>query len=107
MRYGGAQSPRVPLLLTHQAQITTAALETSVIPADRAALSQRQGKFRRPAWVCLRRGHPSDALAVLKQGAHVSVGEEVAGGDAADGLMDVHASDLSGSSAIKVQPLLP
>lgn len=48
----------------------------------------------------------SDASVVLNQGAHVSVGEEVAGGDAADGLMDVHASDLSGSSAIKVQPLL-
>lgn len=36
----------------------------------------------------------------------MSVGEEVAGGDAADGLMDVHGRDLSGSSAIKVQPLL-
>lgn len=53
-----------------------------------------------------RRCQRSDALVVPKQGAHVSVGEEVAGGDAADGLMDVHASDLSGSSAVKDQPLL-
>lgn len=36
----------------------------------------------------------------------MSIGEEVAGGDAAEGLMDVHASDLSGSSAIKVQPFV-
>lgn len=36
----------------------------------------------------------------------MSVGEEVAGGDAADGLMDVHGSDLSGSSATKVQPFV-
>lgn len=53
-----------------------------------------------------RRFGRSDTSVVFHQGAHVSVGEEVAGGDAADGLMDVHASDLSGSSAIKVQPLL-
>lgn len=53
-----------------------------------------------------RRCRRSDASVVLKQGAHVSVGEEVAGGNAADGLMDVHGRDLSGSSAIKVQPLL-
>lgn len=33
----------------------------------------------------------------------MSVGEEVAGGDAADGLMDVQGRDLSGSSAIQVQ----
>lgn len=48
----------------------------------------------------------SGASVVLQQGAHVSVGEEVAGGDAADGLMDVHARDLSGSSAIRGQPFV-
>lgn len=38
------------------------------------------------------------ASVVLSQVTHVHVGEEVAGGDAADGLVDVHGCDLSGSS---------
>lgn len=39
------------------------------------------------------------ASVVLSQRAHVCVGQEVAGGDATDRLMDVHGRDLSRSSA--------
>lgn len=37
------------------------------------------------------------ASVVLRQVTHVCVGEEVAGGDAADSLVDVHGCDLSRS----------
>lgn len=93
-------------MLTHRAQITTAVLETSVI----RQMGPHRGTGRTTSdGLCgsvFRRCQRSDASVVLKEGAHVSIGEEVAGGDAAEGLMDVHASDLSGSSAIQVQPLL-
>lgn len=98
--------PGVPLTLTHWAQITTAVLETSVIWQTEAHCGTGRTSSDGPCGSVSRRSQHSDASVVLKRGAHVSVGEEVAGGDAADGLMDVHASDLSGSSAIKVQPLL-
>lgn len=93
-------------MLTHRAQITTAVLETSVIWQTEPHCGPGRTGSDGLCGSVSRRCQRSDALVVLKQGAHVSIGEEVAGGDAADGLMDVHASDLSGSSAIKVQPLL-
>lgn len=96
----------MPLLLTQRAQITIAVLETSVMRQTEPPCGTGRTSSDGLCGSVPRRCQPSDALVVLEQGAHVSVGEEVAGGDAADGLMDVHASDLSGSSAIKVQPLL-
>lgn len=39
------------------------------------------------------------ASVVLSNGAHVCIGEEVAGGDATDRLMDVRGCDVSWSSA--------